>query len=165
MTTDARTRTTGTARTRRRRSRAASAVATTVSAVLLCTLATSSPALADDLPFRDPSLPLDVRVDDLVDRLTLEEKVAMLHQWSPGVPRLGVPAFRTGTEALHGVAWLGEATVFPQAIGLGTTWDPELLERVGEVVGTEVRGYHSQDPATQGLNVWAPVVDMLRDPR
>ena len=163
MTT--RTRPTGTTRTRRRRSRAASVAATAVSAVLVSTLATSSPALADEMPFRDPSLPLDVRVDDLVERLTLEEKVAMLHQWSPGVPRLGVPAFRTGTEALHGVAWLGEATVFPQAIGLGTTWDPELLQRVGEVVGTEVRGYHSQDPATQGLNVWAPVVDMLRDPR
>ncbi|WP_017622977.1 glycoside hydrolase family 3 protein [Nocardiopsis chromatogenes] len=73
--------------------------------------------------------------------------------------------FRTGTEALHGVAWLGEATVFPQAVGLGATWDTGLVERVGDVTGTEMRGFNAQDPAAHGLNVWAPVVDPLRDPR
>ena len=85
---------------------------------------------------------------------------------APGpVARLGLGPFRTGTEALHGLAWLGPATVFPQAIGLATTWDPELVRAVGSAVGDEVRGFHHKDPARAGLNVWAPVVNPLRDPR
>ena len=133
---------------------------------MLVTLAQpASAAELDDLPFRDPSLPLAQRVEDLLDRLTVEEKVSLMHQWQPAIPRLDMPSFRTGTEALHGVAWLGEATVFPQAIGLGSTWDPELLERVGDVVGTEARGFNDLDPGYHGLNLWAPVVDLLRDPR
>ncbi|WP_043496881.1 glycoside hydrolase family 3 protein [Georgenia sp. SUBG003] len=122
-------------------------------------------AAETDYPFRDIDLPLEERVEDLLSRLTLEEKVSLMHQWQPAIERLDVPAFRTGTEALHGVAWLGEATVFPQAIGLASTWDPELLEDVGEAVGTEVRGFHTLDRWYHGLNVWAPVVDPLRDPR
>ncbi|PSL05241.1 exo-1,4-beta-glucosidase [Haloactinopolyspora alba] len=117
------------------------------------------------MPFRNPDLPVDERIDDLLGRLTLEEKVSLMHQWQPAIPRLDIPAFRTGTEALHGVAWLGEATVFPQAIGLGSTWNPELLEDVGSVVGTEARGFNAIDPDYHGLNLWAPVVDPLRDPR
>ncbi|MEU4746494.1 hypothetical protein AB0G02_39395, partial [Actinosynnema sp. NPDC023658] len=72
------------------------------------------------------------RVDDLLSRLTLDERIAMLHQYAPAVPRLGLTAFRTGSEALHGVAWLGVATVFPQAVGLGATWDEDLVRRVAE---------------------------------
>ncbi|MDT7785359.1 MAG: beta-glucosidase, partial [Pseudonocardiales bacterium] len=68
-------------------------------------------------------------------------------------------------EALHGVAWLGPATVFPQAIGLASSWDPALIQRVGDAVGREARGFHAQDPAGNGLNLWAPVVNLLRDPR
>ena len=128
------------------------------------------------IPFRDPSLPVDARVDDLLGRLTLEEKIAMLHQYQPAIPRLGIASFKTGTEALHGVAWstdphnagavvTAKGTVFPQAIGLGSTWDADLMERVGTAVGQEARGYHAQDPDAWGLNVWAPVVDPLRDPR
>ncbi|WP_309110756.1 glycoside hydrolase family 3 C-terminal domain-containing protein [Saccharothrix sp.] len=116
-------------------------------------------------PFRDPALPVSSRVADLLGRLTEEEKVAMLHQRQPAVPRLGVAEFRTGTEVLHGVAWLGEATVFPQAIGLASSWNPELVHAVGEAVGTEARGFHHLDPVAHGLNVWAPVVNPLRDPR
>ncbi|MFI1437602.1 glycoside hydrolase family 3 protein [Streptomyces fructofermentans] len=116
-------------------------------------------------PFRDPRLPTAARVDDLLSRLTLDEKVSLLHQWQPAIPRLGIRAFRTGTEALHGVAWLGEATVFPQALGLASTWDPALVERVGSAVGDEVRGFQRERPAGWGLNVWAPVVNPLRDPR
>jgi beta-glucosidase len=74
-----------------------------------------------DHPFRNPDLPLEERIADLLSRLTLDEKISLLHQYQPAIPRLGMPAFRTGTEALHGVAWLGEATVFPQAVGLGST--------------------------------------------
>jgi len=116
-------------------------------------------------PFCDIGTPLSERVIDLLTRLTLPEKVALLHQHQAAVPRLGIGTFRTGTEALHGVAWLGEATVFPQAVGLGASWDPDLLRRVGAAVGDEVRGLHQKDPAGVGLNVWAPVVNPLRDPR
>ena len=118
-----------------------------------------------ELPaFLDPGLPLRDRADDLLGRLTSAEKIAMLHQHSPGVPRLGIAPFRTGTEALHGVAWLGVATVFPQAVGLGAAWDPDLVKAVGTAVGEEVRAIHRRDPAVS-LNVWAPVVNLLRDPR
>lgn len=115
--------------------------------------------------FTDPGLPLSDRVTDLLTRFTVGEKLALLHQHQAAVPRLGVGPFRTGTEALHGVAWLGPATVFPQAVGLGATWDPDLVRRVGAAVGDEVRGLHHKDPARTGLNVWAPVVNPLRDPR
>ncbi|MGP3955591.1 glycoside hydrolase family 3 C-terminal domain-containing protein [Nonomuraea sp. 3N208] len=116
-------------------------------------------------PFRDPSVPLTDRIDDLVRRLTLEEKVGLLHQYQAPVDRLGVGAFRTGTEALHGLAWLGPATVFPQAVGLASTWDLDLVRRVGEATSDEVLAFHHKDPAGAGLNVWAPVVNPLRDPR
>lgn len=118
-----------------------------------------------EYPFQDPSLPVQKRVSDLLSRLTLEEKVSLMHQYQPAVPRLGIPAFKTGTEALHGVAWLGEATVFPQAFGLAHTWDRYLIKQIGSAVGDEVRGFHHLDPAANGVNVWAPVVDLLRDPR
>lgn len=68
-------------------------------------------------PFRDPHLPFAKRIDDLLARLTLDEKIAFLHQFAPAVERLGVAAFRTGQEALHGVAWMGPATVFPRPWG------------------------------------------------
>jgi len=123
---------------------------------------TQSPTL---YPFQNKNLPLQTRVSDLVSRLTLEEKVSLLHQYQPAIPRLGIPAFKTGTEALHGVAWLGVATVFPQAIGLASTWNLDLVKRVGAAVGDEVRGYHFKNPELHSLNVWAPVVDLLRDPR
>ncbi|MEV6652147.1 glycoside hydrolase family 3 C-terminal domain-containing protein [Streptomyces sp. NPDC051219] len=108
---------------------------------------------------------LNTRVEDLLARLTPDEKVSLLHQYQPAIPRLGIQPFRTGTEALHGVAWLGEATVFPQAVGLASTWDPALIEQVGSAVGDEVRGFQQERPDGWGLNVWAPVVNPLRDPR
>ncbi|GAB2759296.1 glycoside hydrolase family 3 C-terminal domain-containing protein [Streptomyces bullii] len=114
-------------------------------------------------PFRDPQLPFAKRIDDLLSRLTLEEKTGFLHQFAPAVERLGVAAFRTGQEALHGVAWMGPATVFPQAVGLGATWNPELVRRVGEAVSREVRAMRGRDERV-GLNVWAPVVNLLRHP-
>ena len=101
-------------------------------------------------PFRDPELPLTDRIADLSRRLTLEEKVGLLHQYQAPVDRLGMAAFRTGTEALHGLAWLGPATVFPQAIGLASTWDPELVRRVGEATADEVLAFHHKDPTGAG---------------
>ncbi|MBB5871754.1 beta-glucosidase [Allocatelliglobosispora scoriae] len=117
------------------------------------------------MDFRNAELPLPHRVADLLARLTPAEKVAMLHQHQPAIHRLDVAAFSTGTEALHGLAWLGEATVFPQAVGLGATWSPELVRAVGDATGDEVRELHHTDPTRCGLNVWAPVVNPLRDPR
>ncbi|MBV7698057.1 glycoside hydrolase family 3 C-terminal domain-containing protein [Streptomyces sp. TRM70350] len=114
-------------------------------------------------PFRDPRLPFAKRIDDLLSRLTLDEKVAFLHQFAPAVERLGVQAFRTGQEALHGVAWMGPATVFPQAVGLGATWNPDLVRRVGEAVSQEVRAMRARDERV-GLNVWSPTVNLLRHP-
>ncbi|MFF1919731.1 glycoside hydrolase family 3 protein, partial [Streptomyces sp. NPDC058221] len=114
-------------------------------------------------PFRDPRLPFAERVDDLLQRLTLDERIGMLHQFAPPVERLGLGAFRTGQEALHGVAWMGPATVFPQAVGLGATWNHELVRRVGEAVGKEVRAKRAEDGRV-GLNVWAPTVNLLRHP-
>ncbi|GIJ26707.1 sugar hydrolase [Micromonospora qiuiae] len=105
------------------------------------------------------------RVEDLLAQLTLPEKLGLLHQWQAAVPRLALPGFRTGTEALHGVAWLGQATVFPQVIGLASSWNPDLVRAVGAAVGDEVRAKHHADPDRVGLNVWAPVVNPLRDPR
>src|ERR1035437_10474718 len=114
-----------------------------------------------ELPaFLDPALPLRDRADDLLRRLTSAEKIAMLHQRSPGVPRLGIAPFRTGTEALHGVAWLGVATVFPQAVGLGAAWDPDLVKAVGTAVGEEVRAIHRRD--TPGRRT--PQTPALRPP-
>ncbi|GII03519.1 glycoside hydrolase family 3 protein [Planobispora takensis] len=116
-------------------------------------------------PFRDPELPLPARIADLLGRLTAQEKIGLLHQYQAPVERLGVGVFRTGTEALHGLAWLGPATVFPQAVGLASTWDPELVRRVGEATSEEVLAFHHKDPSGAGRNVWAPVVNPLRDPR
>ncbi|WP_405670633.1 glycoside hydrolase family 3 C-terminal domain-containing protein [Streptomyces sp. NBC_01530] len=114
-------------------------------------------------PFRDPQLPFAKRIDDLLERLTLDEKISFLHQFVPGVERLGIEAFRTGQEALHGVAWMGPATVFPQAVGLGATWNTDLVRRVGEAVSKEIRALRAHDDRV-GLNVWAPTVNLLRHP-
>jgi beta-glucosidase len=116
-----------------------------------------------DAPFRRTDLSTAERARDLLERLTPQERVAMLHQAAPAVERLGIPAFHTGCEALHGVAWLGTATVFPQAVGLAATWDVDLLRAVGAVTSTEVRAKRAQDHSVS-LNVWAPVVNTLRHP-
>ncbi|GAB3763633.1 beta-glucosidase family protein [Microlunatus parietis] len=100
----------------------------------------------------------------LLAELSVEEKLALLHQAVPALPRHGLAAFHTGAEAAHGVAWEGIATVFPQPVGMAASWDPELLHRVGDVVGTELRAKHAADPGI-GLNAWAPVVNPLRHPR
>jgi beta-glucosidase len=128
-------------------------------------VAAAKPASTSTYPFQDYTLPLNTRVNDLVSRLTEDEKISLLHQWAPAIPRLGIASFRTGTEGLHGIAWLGPATVYPQAIGLGSTWDTALVNQVGQGVGNEARGFHAKDPEKVGLSVWAPVVDLERDPR
>jgi beta-glucosidase len=84
--------------------------------------------------YKNPSLPIEKRVDDLVSRMTLEEKVSQMMNAAAPVERLGIPAYEWWNEALHGVARAGYATVFPQAIGLAATWDPDLMHRVADVI-------------------------------
>src|SRR5579862_1899244 len=122
--------------------------------------------------YLDPAVPFHERADDLLRRLTPQEKIAMLHQRSPAVPRLGLAEFWTGTEGVHGASWrdyagTGEvlpATVFPQPPGIAASWDPELARDVGRATGREIRALHGERPQIS-LNVWAPVVNLLRDPR
>ena len=90
-----------------------------------------------------PSLSLDRRVADLVARMTLEEKVAQMLNAAPAIPRLGIPEFDWWNEAPHGVAFNGVATVFPQALDLGATFNPRPVGRVAEVISKEARAkYH-----------------------
>ncbi|WP_028611353.1 glycoside hydrolase family 3 C-terminal domain-containing protein [Paenibacillus harenae] len=116
-------------------------------------------------PFENIQLPLEERVTDLVSRFTLEEKIESMVQYQPAIERLGVKAYKHGTEAAHGMAWLGEATTFPQPVGLGCTWNPELMKEIGSVIGDEARVYFQRNPEINGLTLWAPTVDMERDPR
>nr|WP_238540611.1 glycoside hydrolase family 3 protein [Paenibacillus mucilaginosus] len=86
-------------------------------------------------------------------------------QYQIAIERLGIQAYKHGTEAAHGMAWLGEATSYPQPIGLACTWDSELLKRIGSAIGDEARGFYKQNPNFNGLTLWAPTVDLERDPR
>ncbi|MBB3125764.1 beta-glucosidase [Paenibacillus rhizosphaerae] len=117
------------------------------------------------LPFWDHTLPLEERVADLVSRLTAEEKIPLIPTRQAAVERLGIPAYNVGGEAAHGVAWIGEATVFPQPIGLACTWDEELMQQIGSAIGDEARVFHHRHPQRHGLTLWAPTVDLERDPR
>jgi beta-glucosidase len=96
----------------------------------------------------DPDLPIDQRVDDLISRRTLEEKVSQMVHGAKAIPRLQIPEYNWWNECLHGVARAGIATVFPQAIGLAATWDTDLMLRVAEATSTEARAkYHDFYPA------------------
>ncbi|HEX8772613.1 MAG TPA: glycoside hydrolase family 3 C-terminal domain-containing protein [Pyrinomonadaceae bacterium] len=122
-------------------------------------------------PYKDPSLPVDRRVEDLVSRMTLEEKVSQMMNAAPAIPRLDIPEYDWWNEGLHGVAFSGTATVFPQAIGLGATFDPRLVARVAEVISTEARAkYHEAQrrgdrSRFRGLTFWSPNINIFRDPR
>lgn len=125
-----------------------------------------------DFPFLNPDLPLATRVDDLIARLTPGEKIAQLGMDTPAVPRLGIPAYQWWNEALHGVARNGVATVFPQAIALAATWDPQLHHQIAAAIATEARAkYHAALRAQggtqiyQGLTFWSPNINIFRDPR
>ncbi|WP_299092620.1 glycoside hydrolase family 3 protein [uncultured Metabacillus sp.] len=101
----------------------------------------------------------------MLSHLTLEEKINLMCQYQEEIPRLGIKKYKHGTEGAHGVAWLGKATVFPQNIGLGCTWNEELMKEIGRVIADEARIYYQKDPEKNGLTIWAPTVDMERDPR
>jgi len=121
--------------------------------------------------YRDPSAPLDKRVADLVSRMTLEEKAAQMQDIAPAIPRLGVPSYDYWNEALHGVARSGEATVFPQAIGMAATWDKDMLHAEGNTIGIEARAKYNEAQRQGnhgryfGLDFWSPNINIFRDPR
>ena len=124
-----------------------------------------------ELPYLNPSLPVDVRVDDLVGRMTLEEKISQTLNNAPAIDRLGIPAYEWWNEALHGVARAGVATVFPQAIGLAAMWDTDQLFNVATVISDEARAKHHEFVRQglrgryQGLTFWSPNINIFRDPR
>jgi beta-glucosidase len=128
---------------------------------------------ADSPPFRDPDLPVEKRIDDLIGRLTLDEKIGQMMMNSPAIPELGIPAYAWWNEALHGVARKGTATVFPQAIALAATWDPALHHRIADTISTEVWAKTNQlasrpsgkDSQFRGLTLWSPNINIFRDPR
>ncbi len=110
-------------------------------------------------------------MDDLVSRLTLPEKINQLLHENHAIPRLGVPAYNWWNEACHGVGRNGRATVFPQVIGLGATWNRALVRQVAAVIADEARAKHHAALAAgrrgqyQGLTFWTPNVNIFRDPR
>ena len=123
--------------------------------------------------WRDPSQPLQARENDLIRRMSLAEKVAQLQNGAPAIRRLGLPAYDYWNEALHGVANNGIATVFPEPVGMASTWNPELLHQEGHVVGLEGRAKfnnyiskHNGDAKWwTGLTFWTPNINLFRDPR
>lgn len=124
-------------------------------------------------PFRNPDLDMEVRIKDLISRLTLQEKVSMMKHQSPAIERLGVPPYNWWNEALHGVARTDEkVTVFPQAIGMAATFDTEALQKMGDITSSEGRALFNDDLRNgktgsiyRGLTYWTPNINIFRDPR
>ena len=132
---------------------------------------TLTQAVCQDAIYLDSSQPVEVRARDLVSKLTLEEKAGQMLYNAPAIERLNIPAYNWWNEALHGVGRAGTATVFPQAIGLGATFDEDLAYRVSSAISDEARamynvavskGYYRQ---YNGLTFWTPNINIFRDPR
>jgi beta-glucosidase len=121
--------------------------------------------------FMNTSLPINQRVDDLIGRMTLEEKVSQMRDHAPAIQRLDVPKYDWWNEGLHGVAFAGYATNFPQVIGMAATWDTNLVHHMGETISTEARAKYNQAMREDhhemffGLTFWAPNINIFRDPR
>ena len=123
--------------------------------------------------FRDMTAPQHERILDLLNRLTVEEKVSLLVNDAREIPRLNIDKYNHGNEALHGIVRPGEFTVFPQAIGLAATWNPNLIFRVSTAISDEARGRWKEldygkkqiAGASDLLTFWSPTVNMARDPR
>ncbi len=125
----------------------------------------------EQLRYKDTSLSIEERVEDLVSRMSLAEKVSQTIHPAPAIERLGIPEYNWWSECLHGVARAGIATVFPQAIGMAATWNDELIGRVAEVISTEARAKHhdfarkGERGIYKGLTYWSPNINIFRDPR
>ncbi|ARU29518.1 glucan 1,4-alpha-glucosidase [Cellvibrio sp. PSBB006] len=140
--------------------------------LLLSGVAQAAPDPSAEQPiYRDTQRSFEERAADLVAHMTLEEKIGQMMNNAPAIPRLNVPTYEWWNEALHGVARAGSATVFPQAIGLAATFDPELMGEVAEVIGNEGRAKHHEFASRglrlryQGLTFWSPNINIFRDPR
>ncbi len=126
---------------------------------------------ADKLPFKNESLNIDQRVDDLLNRLTLEEKVSQMMNQTPAIERLGIPPYDWWNEALHGVARAGRATVFPQAIALAATFDDNAVFETFNIISDEARAKYNhyqnnkEYDRYKGLTFWTPNINIFRDPR
>ena len=135
--------------------------------------ATRVPEISEAPIWKDPSHPLKVRTSDLIRRLSLAEKVAQLQNGAPSISRLGLPAYNYWNEALHGVANNGIATVFPEPVGMASTWNLELLHQEGTVIGVEGRAkfndytvkHNGDSKWWYGLTFWTPNINIFRDPR
>lgn len=131
----------------------------------------ASCALAQTPVYQNPNAPLAQRVDDLLSRMTLDEKASQMLSASPAIERLGVPAYDWWNECLHGVARAGVATVFPQPIGMAATFDSDLFYRIGTVISDEARAKHHEFARRgkrgiyEGLTFWTPNINLFRDPR
>lgn len=142
---------------------------------VLATTLVSASLFAQTLSSRDayldPHLPVEKRVNDLVSRMTLEEKVSQMQSDAPGIPRLHILPYNWWNEGLHGIARSGYATVFPQAIGLAATWDTVLIHQVADTISTEARAKYNQAQREKnysiyyGLTIWSPNINIVRDPR
>jgi beta-glucosidase len=121
--------------------------------------------------YLNPELSIEKRVDDLVSRMTLEEKVSQMLNQAKAIPRLNIPEYDWWNECLHGVARAGNATVFPQAIALAATWDTDLMFELADVISTEARAKHHEAirhndfSRYKGLTFWSPNINIFRDPR
>ena len=121
--------------------------------------------------YKDVNLSFEKRAEDLVGRMTLEEKVSQMSYDAPAIKRLGIPRYNWWNECLHGVARNGLATVFPQAIGLAATWDRKLMHKVADAISDEARAKYNdaikkdQRGIYQGLTFWSPNINIFRDPR
>jgi beta-glucosidase len=126
---------------------------------------------AQPCPYLNPALSPEERAQDLVGRMTLEEKVSQMMDVAPAIPRLGVPAYNWWNEALHGIARNGIATNFPQSIGLAATWDTKLMHEVGTTIAVEGRAKYNEairngdHSRFAGLTFWSPNINIFRDPR
>src|SRR6266851_1164575 len=142
-----------------------------VTMAALALAAVSSFAQSKPSAYLDSSLPAAARACDVVSRMTLDEKSAQLEDWATAIPRLGIPDYQTWNEALHGVANAGYATVFPQAIGMAATWNPSIVQQMGDVISTEGRAKFNQAQREgnhrifYGLTFWSPNINIFRDPR
>jgi beta-glucosidase len=134
---------------------------------------TQPPVVAGPEIWKDAAQPPVARVNDLVRRLSLAEKVAQMRNDAPAIPRLGIPAYNFWSECLHGVGRAGVATVFPQAIGLAAMWDEPLTHKIADIIATEARAKHNDYAAKHdgdsaryyGLTFWTPNINIFRDPR
>ena len=135
------------------------------------TIYAQEPSAATPPAYQDTALPIEQRVKDLISRMTLDEKVRQMQHTAPAIPRLGIPSYDWWSEALHGVARAGYATVFPQAIGMAATWDSDLVHSEGQVIAIEGRAKYDQAQRENnhfiyfGLTFWSPNINIFRDPR